>query len=143
MGKQAKDEGRRDLIGRVGNANVEIGQVSFDKVANDNVEFSLFGSGMNQCWMACDGREKECRYALSLDTLRDFCCHPRVHLYSGDMFGFFKNSDRQISSAGTNLQDFVRGTKIRLERRQLGNAFLCVSGAPCLQFLCERMKKKV
>lgn len=44
MRKQAKDEGRRNLIGCVGYADIEIGQVSFDEVANDNVKFSLFRS---------------------------------------------------------------------------------------------------
>lgn len=46
MRKQPKDERRRDLIGCIGYADVEIGQVSLDKVANDDVEFSLFRSEM-------------------------------------------------------------------------------------------------
>ena len=135
MRKQAKDEGRRDLIGCVGDADVEIGQVGFHKVANNDVEFSLFGSGMERVLDAMRReKKKRCRYVLSLYTLRDFCCHPRVHLYSGDMFGFFENSDRQISGTGTDLQDFVRGAEIRLERYQLGRALMCASDAPCLQF---------
>lgn len=44
MGKQAKDERRRDLIRCVRYADVEVGQVGFDKVANDDIEFPLFRS---------------------------------------------------------------------------------------------------
>lgn len=111
MRKQAKDKGRRDLIWCVGYADIEIGQVRFDKITNDNVEFSLFRSEI-ACELDSTG---ELRYLLSLDTLGDFCRHPRVHLYGSDMFRLFENANGQISSTGTNLQDLVRGTEISLE----------------------------
>lgn len=79
------------------------------------------------------GEEKGHHYTLSLDTLRDFCRHSRVHLYGSDMLCFFENADRQISSTGTDFQDFVRGTEIRLERYQLGNTVMYTSGVPCLR----------
>ena len=71
-------------------------------------------------------RGKRSRDALSLDTLCDFCCHPRIHLDGCDMFCFFENPNRQISSTRTDLKDFVCGTKVRLEGNVSSEALRCV-----------------
>lgn len=43
--EQAEDERRGDLVGRVGDADVEVGQLGFDEVADDDLEFALLGPG--------------------------------------------------------------------------------------------------
>ena len=42
--EEAEDEWRGDLVWRVGDADVKVGQRRFDKVADDEVEFALLGS---------------------------------------------------------------------------------------------------
>jgi hypothetical protein len=41
--EEAEDERGGDLVRRVGDAGVEVGQVCFDKVADDDLESTLFG----------------------------------------------------------------------------------------------------
>lgn len=50
MGKQAENERRGDLIGRVRDADVEIRQFGFDKVTDDNFEAALFWSRVDIEW---------------------------------------------------------------------------------------------
>lgn len=44
VGEESEDEGRRDLVWRVGDADVKVGQFSLDKVADHNVELALLRS---------------------------------------------------------------------------------------------------
>ena len=48
MGEEAEDEGGGDLVGCIGDADVEVGQIGFDKVADDDFEFTLFWSGLGK-----------------------------------------------------------------------------------------------
>ena len=58
MGKQAENEGRGDLIGRVRNANVEIRQFGFDKVTDDDFEAALFWSEVDIEWTVFSTEKK-------------------------------------------------------------------------------------
>lgn len=92
MGENAEDEWGGYLVWSVGYTDVEIGQLCFDEVADDDVQFPLF--------------------RFSLDTFRDFCSHSGIHFYSGNMFCFFENFDGEIASTGTNFEDFIRRTEV-------------------------------
>ena len=51
--EQAEDERGGDLVGRVGDADVKVGQVRLDKVANDDLQSALFGpvEGERVVWL--------------------------------------------------------------------------------------------
>lgn len=43
VGEEAEDEGGRDLVGRVGDADVKVGELRLHKVADDDLESTLRG----------------------------------------------------------------------------------------------------
>lgn len=44
VGEELEDERRRDLVGSVGDADVEIGQLCLAKIADHDIQLALFGS---------------------------------------------------------------------------------------------------
>lgn len=75
------------MVGRVADADVEVGEVGLDHVAEDDVEaFAL------RC---------------ALDTFGDFGGHARVEFDGDAFFGLFEDLDRQVAGAGTDFEDYV------------------------------------
>jgi hypothetical protein len=72
-------------------------------------------SGLPRSSPSVDGIKGEREvHALPLNSLRQFSCHPWVHLNSGDIFGFFKDFDGKVTCTRTDFEDFIRGAKVRL-----------------------------
>jgi hypothetical protein len=49
MREEAEDEGGGDLVGRVGDADVEVGKGRFDEVTDHDFELALLGPGLSMC----------------------------------------------------------------------------------------------
>ena len=117
MGEQSEDKGGRDLVRRVGDADIKIGQLCFHKVTDDDLEPPLLGPGENKGWDEWKRAGKTwIEYALALYTLYEFGGHARIHLHRGAMFGLLQYPHGEIPSPWTNFEDLIRRMKVGLER---------------------------
>lgn len=78
------------LIRCVADANVEVGEIGFDHITQQNFQPLRFG--------------------LALHALGDFGGHARVEFDGDDLLGFFEDLDRQVSGAGAYFEDYLSST---------------------------------
>jgi len=55
--EEFEHERRRDLVRRVGDADVEIREIGFDEIAKDDFEFLLLGPEISWVWVGGAGTE--------------------------------------------------------------------------------------
>lgn len=89
MLQQLENQGRRDLIRGVGNANVEEGKLHFDSIAADQLEFVLV--------------------AHDVHTLGHFSNHAGVHLDRDNLLASLHEGSCKVTGTGTDLENDVRG----------------------------------
>ena len=86
--KELEEEGGRNLIGDVGDADVEEGEGDFEDVPLDDLEvFAVLGA---------------------FDSLQDLADHPGVVLDGNDFFRTLQQLDGQVTRAGADFHDDVR-----------------------------------
>jgi hypothetical protein len=90
--QEAEDERGRDLVGRVGDADVEVGELRLDEIADYDLEPALLGPGMlhGAFFWFCEkgglvrrqrGGVRGWEDVLALHALCEFCGHPGVHFH--------------------------------------------------------------
>ena len=84
--------------------------------------FNFFCSGLyrsrvsfEHLEMSVRGRErKDVLNALALDALGQLCGHTRIHLDGRAQFAFLEDPNRQVARSGSNLEDGICGSQVRL-----------------------------
>ena len=113
VGEKAEDEGRRDLVWCIRDADVEVWQGCFNEVAYHDLELLLLGpAGVGGC---AERGETTC-YSLSLHTLRQLGRHAWIHLHRRDMLRLLQYPHGQVTGTRTDFEDLVCGTEVRLRR---------------------------
>ena len=79
------------MVGHVGDADVEEGQVGLDDVADEDLELGL--------------------EVGALHALLQLGHHPGVHLAGHQLLDLFQGSNREIARARADLEDHVRGSR--------------------------------
>lgn len=92
--EELEDEGARDLVGRVGDADVVLRKVELDGVAQEDFELLLRGG--------------------SHDTLGDLGGHPRVQLDGVQLLGLLEYAHANVARSGADLEHGVGGLEVRL-----------------------------
>lgn len=92
--EELEDKRRRNLVGRIAYADVELREGGLDDVSQEDLELPLF-------W-------------LPLDALRHFGRHAGVHLDGDDLLGLFQDSDCQVTRTRSDLEDSIGRLEVRL-----------------------------
>lgn len=117
-------EGGAHLVGSVTDADVEIWDIHFDEISNENIKLLLFRPVIHERLLAfvpAFTRGKR-QHPLSLDSFRELCRHPRIKLHCGAVFALLENSHREISCSWSNFQHDIRRFKIRLVHDSLSDS---------------------
>ena len=77
------------LVGRVADADVKVGQIRLDHVAEQDLEALLLG--------------------LALDALGELGGHPGIQLDGHDLLGLFEDPSRQVARSGADFEDDLEG----------------------------------
>ena len=87
MLKQLKNKGRRDLVRRVSDANIEEWELNLYRISADQLELILV--------------------AHNIYTLCDFSHHSGVHLNRNDLLATLEESGCQVTCAGSDFKDNI------------------------------------
>lgn len=118
MRQQAEDERGGYLVGRVGDADVKVGQLCFYKVAYDDLESTLLGPrGKGQFYyylLSLRGDRGRMVDVLALHALCELGRHARVHFHRRAVLCLLQYSHSQVSCTRPNFKDFIRRAEIGL-----------------------------
>lgn len=90
--EELEDEGTRDLVGRVGDADVVLREVELDGVAQQDLELPLRGRAH--------------------DALGDLGGHPRIQLDGVQLLGLLQYAHADVARSGADLEDGVGGLEV-------------------------------
>lgn len=92
--QQLKSKRRRNLVRSIGDADVKVGQLSLQKVTNDDVKLFLLGS--------------------PLDTLDQFSCHSGILFDNVHLLSTFQELHSQVTGTRTDFEHDIRRLDVGL-----------------------------
>ena len=117
--EEAEDERGGDLVGRVGDADVEVGQLCFHKVADDDLESTLLGPLKKRKGVfflhSVEGVRGWVGDVLALDALCELCGHAGVHLHRCAVLCLVQYEHRQVSRTWADFEDLIRRAEVGLD----------------------------
>lgn len=92
--EELEDDGGRDLVRRVADADVEVGEGHLAEVAEDDLELAAL--------------------ARAVHTLVQLGAHARVHLDDGALLALLEDADSEVTGTRTDFEDDVGGLEVGL-----------------------------